>query len=760
MSYESFESDSYTHTGSLNSLLTEHGRKDFSPVTSKYVCHTSTIPLATTIDLEHAIRTTTRTKSRSLFHGSTAETTKATCGIRSCMFVSSDGHRHAQQTRLNCPCHEARDENGSQLEPICFLTYIKSLSHNLMNPNKEEIRNNMDPSRIMFCQDSQGILDDHYPGAIRDKIGVTGWGHVNPRVIVSVLDCLYWFRKAHERGDIISALFEILTHQGFNVLRKVIKQSLHTLNGLLCKKMFVFGPEISRYHDIASQTSMLFIDLVKEYGELYGKPDYPVFTELKSLFKETKRIFHQGPNTSRTAWLRWDFQSPSVQNFWSSEFSRLRLSIEKMKVNSDIDYTNSPAWFFRSITFSQTRNLGYLPPHMANEAFANFRETVSRPLEELSEENDQLIRRAVIQRLKESGIREGFLNDPSTSDEIYLATLVTGNINLDLKGSASVDHPVLAGGKLEDARLAIKRIRENNWSVPIRDLKTNEIVGLISYHENDDESQWNRLLFWYSYQLGLNWCAQRGLMEEELYHGFVLANGEHYSKDILEAAIVHIMEPGKIRDLVKGTGELAWALTPGAKVLQATLALLPEHRAGLEAASHDWAHSRRMSGESAESGFVYDETSGRVRPDVFQVFKDWKQSTDFIGKRVGAAHLGSFAQFIGFPAGYLRLILNLIRQPQPVREVTLMTYRAEGPNAGGYESELVVWNGSIIEGYMMGMPITKVILHLIHVSEREVVKEYLRRRDIQVKPGITGPKPYQEHVHIPRETPKTRLLTA
>jgi len=611
----------------------------------------------------------------------------------------------------------------------------------------------------MFCQDAQGIFDEHYPGAVRDVLGFDGWGHANEKNILDILDMLYWYRKSRHKNKCDLLIERIYRHSGLFTLRKVIKQTLHTINGLLCKKFMVFGPEISSYHGLADQTASIFLGLAEEYSGIEPDPDIvQPFVELKRIFNFTKEIFYKGTSTDSSSWLDWKFQNQHVREFFNLEFRALKATINSMKRLSDSDYTESPAWFFRSTTFCQTRNLGYLPPSQYDRAVMVFRDTVSRPVEDLDPELDHLIRVAVTDRLQESDIRPGFLDNPEGPEEKVLAEEVLSHIELDLKGTASFSHTVTQGGKLEDARVAIQRIRENNWSIPVRDLKTNEILSSISY-DSDDEAHWNRLLFWYAYQISLNWCAQRGLLEEELYYSFLLPNEEEFELDVMESSIVHIMEPGKIRDLVKGTGEITWALTPAAKIFQAALALLPEHKAGLQLAAHDWAHSRRISSESDESGFIFDPETGKLRGDIVHIFKDWTQSTDYIGKRVGLAHLGAFAHFIGFPPAYFKLVTILIREPQPVREVSSMRMIIEGNNQGSYTMERLEWNGSINEGFMMGMPITKVILHLIHVSERAIVKEFLRREGISLRPGFKGPKPYQEHVHIPRTVPSNPLLS-
>lgn len=753
------ESDDFSHESSINSMITEYGRNQFQPQRSEYVCHASTIPLATTFDLLYA-RKRSGVKLVSLFHGDTAAEPYDRCSRKSCMYTKQDGSRTNEKVPYNCPCLEIRTVNGDKLRPICFIAYVRSLNHNLADI-RDEAEKNIDASRILFCQDSQGIFDNKYPGAVRDILGVTGWGHISSRNFLEVMDLLYWYRINKGKLNLDKVMRAVHDQQGFVGMKRCIKQVLHTLNGLLHKKFIVFGPELSNYSDLAYQTAVLFRDLMIEYGEKpvdILDPGITIYKELKEMFNFCKSSFYKGRQENRIEWLSWDFQAASVRVFFEKEFRRLKAFIYSRMSLQNSMYTESLAWFFRSTTFAQTRNLGYLPPVLAEVAFRKFRDIISRPLEDLSPENDRLIRVAVKERFQNASIPWKFLMEPLPGEEEILVNKIMLNIDLDLKDTASTDHKVSQGGKLEDARLVLRRIIDYGWEIPIRSLDDNSIVEILPPMLGQGEDDLNRALFWYSYQLMLNWFAERGLVSEELYYPFVLPTGKHYSQDMLRATIVHIMEPGKVRNLVKGTGEFAWFLTPAAKILQAVLALLPEHRAGLERAGHDWMHMKRVSAESDESGFIYDRDTGYTHESIRHIFKDWTESTDFIGKRVGAAHLGSMMDYIGFPKAYGELVLMAIREPQPVQEVTTYRYILDGSDEGGFESETNTWNGSIVEGYMMGMPVTKPILHLIHVSEREVTRVFLARRGITVIDGLKGPSSLYQQNRLPRKHPPNPVM--
>lgn len=748
-------SEDTSHESTITSLLTEHGRKPFQPERSEFVIHTSTIPLATTLDMQYSRKKTKSSRFVSHFHGSLPGISRC-CPKRSCMYLKADRTRTNEKVPSNCPCNTTVTVDGNALQPLCFLSYVKSLNRNLVDQIDED-NYSIDPAKVMFCQDSQGIFDNNYPGPTRDNTGVKGFGHISIYNYLEVMDNLYWYRKYKRSYNLDKCMRSVVSEKGFTFWKKSLRQTLHTLNGLLVKKFIVFGPEIVDYNRIAEQTARLFRDLFSEYsaanlGELAeGMNNQSVYSEMKDLFNYCKQFFYKSDVSVRTSWLNWNFRNRSLGAFWGTEFKRLLHYSTRQCVGESRPYINSLAWIFRCTTFAQTRNMGYLPPHAAEVKFRAFREIISRPVEPLTEENDRLIRMAVRQRLIDGGIAPGFLQEPRTEEDHQIAALILSKINLDLKGTASVSHGVSEGGKLEDARKAIRMIIENKWAVPLRDVVDGSIQTYLQAVDNEDDPDWNRLLFWFSLQMGINWACERRLMHKDYWYGFQFKDGTYHKLDILEAGIVHIMEPGKVRNLVKGHGELAWVLTPAAKILQATLARLPEHRAGLELSAHDWIHTRRISAESDESGFIYEHSTGKRKRNIVQVFKDWTESTDFIGKRVGLAHLGSLMAYIGFPEFYGKLVLLLIREPQKVSELIIHRLEFDDENGGErYSTERLRWQSVITEGFMMGMPVTKVILHLIHVSERQVAIEYLRRRDIKLGDGERRPRYAGERVQLPR----------
>lgn len=816
MSYQTPSSYEDRSQSDLIEVLTEHARA-IPQAISKYVCHTSTIPLATMIDIHHwynvltpDARSKKTVRTFHSFHPEYAHTqyVPSCCPRRTCMFTrrnkgprqkkpisklekqseqaisesgksdsghSSDEYQHSsaddsqdtnesrlirtvERVRRNCPCldktMETIDGDIVPLQPICWSTFIKSLNCKLVGRLHDSDSHYIQSEEVMFCHDSAGILDSSYPGYVRDDIKVTGWHNVKTRdQLFTLLTWTYWFRRYGMKYKAWNKIDQALDTMKFWQVKAAITQTLHTLNGMLMKKFFALGPEISDYRSIADQTAQLFVALFADYTQVtvydyLGRPHEPTgltYQSIKAHLNDIKQSFHRQKLEERISWLDLSkVTNKSLKYFLKTEYSRLSRYIGKRNSSELSDYTLSPAYIFRCATLCQTRVVGYLPPALAEAKRWQFRDNISREYEPLPEVKREFIYSSVMNRLSRA-FPAGEMANWDTSLPVDGETLfenlteAVGNISLVLKGSASTYHTVSSGGKIEEARQLIKKARDNQWSVPIRSLSTgNETGEFISFFKDMEPVEPQRHLFWLSYQLTLNWAIRNGLWARRKDYLPLPDGEEEYTPDIMDASIVHISEPGKERNLTKCTGVYAWFLTPASKVTQKVLSRLDEHRAGLEASSHDWSHQKRISVESNESGFIYD-TDGKSYEGIRNSFKDWTESTDFISKRVGWALVGAIFDYISFPRAYKSLVQLVILLPQPVTEVIHL--HAEDETSEGYifESTRIKWTGFIREGFMMGNPLTKTILHSCHIPELEFSTEYLRRAGLNVPGHTSGP---------------------
>jgi len=713
------------------------GEQEHAGKLPKYVCHTSTIPLATVVDFEWLVDkrfNDYQCKVITEFHGYSTTNSEdsdgdSVCSKRSCMYVGSyDRKRKSAHRYANCACQRPEllnarpgKDKGRKLKPFCFMKFLRNQGEALKRTQGDDTPLQIDPEEVMFCPDAFSVLDAKFSGPMLDhckfmRSGISCMSDCKTAdELIGILRTLYWFREFWSKFNFVNKIREQVKVHGINFVIKAIKQSLHTINGLLVKKMLVFPGELSSYNCLTIQTTRLFDDFFREYCDIHNEMPKAnkIYSETKKLFQYCKATFFvEYSDVIRRSFLGFEFKNVSLKKFFSSEFNLLEQEISKGMINQS-DYTMSMAWRYRCGLFCQTRVVGFLPSFAASEAMEEFRVGISRERKSIS-----LARRKFIQRVTIRGvfkqIRRNCMLDEKIIENLY------SSIEMDIKLSASKDHTIREGGRLEDARTLLRLAIEFKWTIAKRDLEDLTEKDLFVCDELSDNLA--EPIFWISVQLGINYLIDCGLLDKGFKREFWFINPDNNERELyalnpLECEIVHINETGKVRNLVKSRSILAWILSPGSKISQELLARLKEHESGLKAGAQGWAHTRRIGGETTESDFMYkdDGTIGRI----FHGFKDWKEATDFLSKDIGLASLDAFLTYVGFPKMYKRVILLLLNQPQPVAEARYMSVNEDGHI---HMEPLTSYKAQINDGFMMGNQFTKTILHLVHVVELETAK--------------------------------------
>jgi len=722
----------------FSELLSKGRPQKFDPNKVGYVCHTSTIPLATTVDEQYVLKDYKNCEDVShsvkYIDGPEAELISYRCCKVHCMYIGAHGKSDAEILRSNCPCGKiVRSEilsDGSDVEvslqPLCFLQVLKELRYNFGYTDKSQCetddecchnkpweqpiattRPRIDFEEVMFCQNSQSILDSGYSAPLRRIVGFSGWESVNrPEQLSDVLGCLYWYRTFAT-----SKTLKLLNSStNFKALKQCVAQCLHTLNGLLCKKFLLFPCEMEGYVKLAKNTAYLFEALLADYlhpvdEETIAGPETSIFLRMKSSFKAVKEAFASedyGTRKSCIDLISSPEQRDAAARFWHPCAKRLRRRVSDL---DDSDYTKSISWISTMSGFSQTRNLGYLPNWVAVQRREAFRNTIGRPTQQIPKEELKLVRALILKRLKDSDI-EPYLLSPSKKTEDRFKEIIN-SIALPLKVSASENSTVAEGGKVEDARQLISDGIKFSWVIPVRDFATGEQVSRLEYRRSlrSDQPAYEGYLFWTAFQIVLNFFSKRIPRYKKFY--CELKGSTEWEDHLFRMKIVHISEPGKERNLTKTSSLVAWVLTVCSKVSQAGLAFSQDHRSGLVLSAQDWMHQRRVSSESYESYFIYDEKTRLRKADVTNGYQDWTESTDFIPRQIGATALQAWLQYLDFPRFYGDMVIHLVMMNYQVVE----TSRSDWIQ-GIQETDFYV--GRVSEGFMMSMPLTKTILHLMH----------------------------------------------
>jgi len=268
----------------------------------------------------------------------------------------------------------------------------------------------------------------------------------------------------------------------------------------------------------------------------------------------------------------------------------------------------------------------------------------------------------------------------------------------------------------------------NEWSIPVRDLSNGKITEILhlNLRMREEKPEHEGFLFWISLQLVLNWFSsfRPGRYKDYYYE---IPNSQQWTDELWKMRIVHISEPGKERNLTKTSSVVAWVLTVASKVSQMVLAFNQDHRAGLILSAQDWMHQRRVASASYESAWMYDKSSRKRFDFVWNGFQDWKESTDFIPRQVGGIALASWFQYIDFPRFYGDLVLLMTQRDYDVTEYTHTSWD---------DGEVIrhFYNGKVTEGFMMSMPLTKTVLHLMHDVNVGTVHAILASLGIRVAP--------------------------
>jgi hypothetical protein len=750
MTSTSFSSTYYTAT---DDLLATGEAPIFDPAKVRYVCHTSSIPLATTVDEQFILRPQSRTceltHSIKYVDEEIAQMIPYKCCKVHCMYSDARNQNTAEILRDNCPCNKIEwsefDSTGEEvtfsLQPLCFLQVIKETRYSLgyvdtsvecstdsecCHNQHPSTRPRIDYQEVMFCQNSQSILDESYSKPLRDKLNVPRWDNItDPEKFLETFDCLYWFRK-HATRSTRKLIFR-LAEEGAKRFRRTIAQVFHTLNGLIIKKLLTFPIEIEGYEKLAMQTAALFAALVRDYFVVPGDDNLPavpensVFLRAKNAFKAIKECFTSDSLQKRLMVFEIFQKDPKciITRFFAGCLKRLR----KVVVSMTSDYSSSVGWIIRMSHFAQTRNMGYLPEWIAIQKRKAFRDIIARDKVEIPKEDIEWIKRIIPIQANKAGIPANVLNpDIYGLNEILREAILS--IDVPLKGNASVNSTVHEGGKLEDARQLLSTAIRGSWKIPVRNLRTGEVIEEINFNESMrlELKPPHGYLFWVALQIALEWLSIHYPVYE--IHRRELPDKEQWINEFDKMSIVHISEPAKERNLTKSSSLLAWVLTLCSKVSQSVLSQAQDHRAGLVLSAQDWMHQRRVSAESFESYFIYDPNTGLRRDTVWNGFQDWTESTDYIPRRVGGTALFAWLRHIGFPRWFAGIIVQLGSINFEVTEVVSRTWIDD-------QVQITRYSGVCTEGFMMGNPITKTVLHLMHDINIGTAQALLKRLGVE-----------------------------
>jgi hypothetical protein len=676
------------------------------------------------------------------------------CKSNKCSYYSKSRKKYLPHLiGKNCPCQEIRKLNPD-IQEICFHTFLKfgMTEFQVWLPDEK-----IEPKEVMFCLNHDNILSAKYRWVMKQVTGVTSWEQIKAySQLISVLRTLYWFRSGEkEKENLLSIeLKKYSTKVPIQRLKGIVKSVMLTITGIMTK-FILASPSVLPSKERTIATYDLFVEffLLFSKGEEEKVEENNIYSTYKDLCKNIKLCFHNEDYEKRVSWIRTEVKNKVLEEFLRPFFDEIyNFIIDRYSSGGD-DYTQSYAWIVQCATLSQTRNIATLPDCLAYIQDKEYRERITTKLPPPTREEMILCQGFLRRELEDAKIPFKCLSrDQDSKAQTDFAILskqeldeitkyLISKTEFSVKPTASVDNTVLDGGKIEDARLLLLQIVEDKWEIPIYDLQNGKILKYLPILDRDDKESYLTHLFWASFQCSLNF-----LITKKMLKGKTIPLGEKkflFPESFGDAEILHIPEPGKRRNLIKSNSLLAWVLTPIAKMSQAILAKHPDHKIGLQGSAQMWKHILRTSPTEEGTAFLYDE-KGKPRDHLVHVFQDWKESTDFLNRIKGIGLLKEFYDYVGMPTFYAIVSMQLVSLSQTLYEKI---------------SGSLIRIGTIVTGFMMGLPLTKVILHIMHMCGEGggsfLAEQIYGYKRIRLKASaIASENPFFKRMKIGTKVPK------
>jgi len=694
--------------------------------TAEFVCHTSSVPLATVVDSGFV----NRRMQDFLTEPVHTPYAQGGCASPRCIARGKGGVRYSECIRPGCPCRTLAPE----AQPICFLQLMTAVDAAVSQNNR-----GIDLGKTMFCTNHESIFSGSYSRPTREAVGLSSFENATTlEDLATILDLTYWSRT-QKTGD---RFYKFAKYQypgvGVPTWKKRIKQVLFTIDSVIVQLMIICPYELS-YGDLAHATRRMFIALLDEYsapplyvdGEPIMRPEGLFYSDLVNFTKFCK----WSVQFDREMWLEFPAQTNTFKKTVGYFLQQFAATTRDAILKSQDDWT-SLKQTLKKLVMSQKRGYGHLPQQIAIVKRHAFKKAISRPPVKWDRAKQAEVMKALLLEFTHElqGCHRIFGKSTEAQKRDQLREAMS-HVTIELKNSASVDHKVSQGGKLEDARELITLAREGKWRIPVRDLHTGKrIPGVEILAPTDvDLEELPNFLFWTSIQIVVNWIF---LMEIDKknpgaweYVPLNNSEGKPMLFNPFRARVLHVAEAAKERNLVKCSATYNWALIVGGKLIQNLMAESPSHKNGLQGSSADWAHFRRVQG-SAEGGFLYHMTGSLKVDNTVNFYTDLTESTDWLVKELGLCILTTFQIHTGFYAWYMSLLKILYVEPIEILETKVIHH-------DGTEVTISESSYYMTEGTPMGMQLAKALLHGAHFCAMGLARMALQSKGKTL--SISGP---------------------
>jgi hypothetical protein len=266
-----------------------------------------------------------------------------------------------------------------------------------------------------------------------------------------------------------------------------------------------------------------------------------------------------------------------------------------------------------------------------------------------------------------------------------------------LSDSAKFDVTSNIGGAFEEARRILQRIKTANFAVHRVNLETGDLEPEILTEEKNSIGD---ILFNYALMV------------------LKTPNGIHRAKRIRPSVVD---ENGKFRVITVSDIMHVMALQPISHFLLTVLGSLPSSRSGVKAADHCWNFFKRLNPDNPEINNILQ---------ICNVLStDFETATDYLQFLTTRAILRETLRFFSIGRWYTDVIIRLLTTP---RVVYGTSYR-EWSNETKKMEVIEIPTFATRSGMLMGDPITKFTLHMVHLIARDLaIQEISSKEDTKV----------------------------
>jgi len=662
----------------ISSILKEMGANPELKTNSKYLIHSSTIPLASTMFVEPFY-----SKPKSLEHS-----------CQECMY----GRKKTGSCRESCPCQKIPLFN---VEHRCFLTFIEKAikPRHIFDGKITELA-----SDYAFCFDTVALGDRLYPSDVRDVIHIQGWKpDLREFQVIKLLNQLYWFKSAKNHQNLEKLVSKMFNKFAERAAGKILRH-IHFLDNLVMKTVVALPSYLDNYTWFSNSIGITFNDLLQD--DLKEK-DF-LYTKYKEFGKYIKSCFNAEDVYVRAQIL--DYPLPErIFQLIKNPLDKYKEDIFNLFQNQFIDLTDTLEWRRTMTILLQNRMMELPPDHYVETEVIRYLDKI---VEEVKEDSPTDIMPVLQSALDRNDIPNDIIQQETGKLAESLHNMIAESLRIDTKVTASYEYTRDEGGKLENARILIKEFFSQKLPIYVYDLQTGKRIEEIHPHieKRDDISLHAELIFWISFQLSINALVRMDLMQRSKWHPILYENRKPhpFEDSIFKMKAEFIKEPGKLRGLSKTSAIFYWTTSPMMGIMNSVLALIPEHYDGLKRGSHGWRYAKRVSSTGPEGGRIFLE-DGKVDPSFFHFYTDWKEATDFIDKKFGLRLFIGWGSITYIPAFYLDVCGRMLQVDLEMEYIPDKTLSERiGPR-----------RGKVKRGFMMGLPLTKTILHLCQLYKQE-----------------------------------------